>query len=87
MREREDVNRNREAGCLDEIQGVVENTLDASRGAVMRACNVFIGFLSGSVSGFIVSAWIEGQNALGRVYWTVKVFIAGRAGSACYYWI
>ncbi len=26
VREREDVNRTREAGCLDEIQGVVANT-------------------------------------------------------------
>ena len=35
MREREDANRTREAGHLDEIQGVVANTLKSSRnGAV-----------------------------------------------------
>ena len=35
VREREDVNRTREAGCLDEIQGVVANTLNLYRnGAV-----------------------------------------------------
>ena len=31
MREREDANRTREAGCLDEIQGVVANTLKLYR--------------------------------------------------------
>ncbi len=35
VRGREDVNRTREAGCLDEIQGVVANTLKLHRnGAV-----------------------------------------------------
>ena len=35
MREREDANRTREAGHLDEIQGAVANTLNAVRnGAV-----------------------------------------------------
>ena len=35
VREREDANRTREAGCLDEIQGVVANTLGLFRnGAV-----------------------------------------------------
>ena len=32
MREREDANRTREAGHLDEIQGVVANTLNRARG-------------------------------------------------------
>ena len=35
MREREDVNRTREAGGLDEIQGVVANTLNAFRGGAV----------------------------------------------------
>ena len=35
VRERQDANRTREAGALDEIQGVVANTLEFSRnGAV-----------------------------------------------------
>jgi hypothetical protein len=31
VREPEDANRTREAGCLDEIQGVVANTLNGAR--------------------------------------------------------
>jgi len=35
VREREDANRTREAGCLDEIQGVMANALELpSKGAV-----------------------------------------------------
>jgi hypothetical protein len=46
VREREDVNRTREAGHLDEIQGVVVNTLKLSRNGVVG----FIDWLG-------VSAW------------------------------
>jgi hypothetical protein len=35
VREREDANRTREAGHLDEIQGVVANTLNALRGGAV----------------------------------------------------
>src|SRR5438045_8898025 len=35
VREREDANRTREAGHLDEIQGVVANTLNAFRGGAV----------------------------------------------------
>jgi hypothetical protein len=33
VRESEDANRTREAGCLDEIQGVVANTLNGASGS------------------------------------------------------
>ena len=35
VREREEANRTREAGHLDEIQGVVANTLNAFRGSAV----------------------------------------------------
>jgi hypothetical protein len=37
VREREDANRTREAGCLDEIQGVVANTLNGASG---KRCDI-----------------------------------------------
>ncbi|HZD96521.1 MAG TPA: hypothetical protein VE133_19830 [Candidatus Sulfotelmatobacter sp.] len=37
VREREDANRTREAGGLDEIQGVVENTLNGASG---KRCDI-----------------------------------------------
>jgi hypothetical protein len=37
VREREDANRTREAGHLDEIQGVVANTLNGARG---KRCDI-----------------------------------------------
>ena len=47
MREREDANRTREAGHLDEIQGVVANTLDLLRNGA--ACRVFMFTLVGFI--------------------------------------
>jgi hypothetical protein len=37
VREREDANRTREAGCLDEIPGVVANTLKLLRNGPLAA--------------------------------------------------
>ena len=46
MREREDANRTREAGHLDEIQGVVANTLKLHRqGASLLAKAFGVGFI------------------------------------------
>ena len=46
MREREDANRTREAGNLDEIQGVVANTLNLHRnGASLLAKAFGVGFI------------------------------------------
>ena len=47
MREREEANRTREAGNLDEIQGVVANTLNSFRsGAACRVSSfTLVGFI------------------------------------------
>jgi len=46
VREREDANRTREAGHLDEIQGVVANKLDSFRnGASLLAKAFGVGFI------------------------------------------
>jgi hypothetical protein len=48
LREREDANRTREAGRLDEIQGIVVNPLKFSRNGAVD----FIGWLGGSMGCF-----------------------------------
>jgi len=46
VREREEVNRTREAGHLDEIQGVVANKLDLFRNRASLLANPFgVGFI------------------------------------------
>src|SRR6266480_6997866 len=46
VREREDANRTRVAGHLDEIQGVVTSTLNAFRGGASLLANSFgVGFI------------------------------------------
>jgi len=46
VREREDANRTREAGHLDEIQGVVANILNSSRDEASLLANPFgVGFI------------------------------------------
>ena len=57
MREREDENRTREAGHLDEIQGVVAITL-------MLLRNGAVGFINGLDAGVVttllsIALWIE----------------------------
>ncbi len=56
VREREDANRTREAGHLDEIQGVVANTLNTFRNGA--ACRV---------SSFTLVGFIDGLNAKRRI--------------------
>ena len=56
MRDREDANRTREAGHLDEIQGVVANTLNTFRNGA--ACRV---------SSFTLVGVIDGLNAKRRI--------------------
>jgi hypothetical protein len=58
VREREDANRTREAGCLDEIQGVVANTLTLLRNRA--ACRVFTFTLFGFIE------WLAASVAIGE---------------------
>jgi hypothetical protein len=50
VRKREDVNRTRVAGRLDEIQGVVANTLNAFRNGAVGFIDWLDWFTSNSVS-------------------------------------
>ena len=53
VREREDANRTREAGHLDEIQGVVANTLKLYRRGASLLANTFgVGFIKW-LDGFV----------------------------------
>src|SRR5437773_11427476 len=58
VREREDANRTREAGHLDEIQGGVANTLNAFRGRAVG----FIDWLNAAL-GYGGGGWILGVGA------------------------
>jgi len=57
VREREDENRTRQAGHMDEIQGVVANTLNAFRsGASLLAKTFGVGFID----------WLDGWREYGN---------------------
>jgi hypothetical protein len=58
VRERQDVNRTREAGHLDEIQGVVANTL-----------NLFLNGAAYRVSSFTLVGFIEWLDLCEGIAW------------------
>ena len=65
MREREDANRTREAGHLDEIQGVVANKLDLFGNGASLLANIFgVGFIDwlDRFAYDIVLGWNKEQN-------------------------
>jgi hypothetical protein len=53
VRERENANRTREAGHLDEIQGVVANTLGLFRNGAVG----FIDWLDGCIEASLTNVW------------------------------
>ena len=63
MREREDANRTREAGNLDEIQGVVANTLNLQRNGAAKPRVLrftLVGFIDW-LDGMVIPLWISRQ--------------------------